>query len=123
MITTAKDYQDSYLKARRSKVDKQTTDTVTSADYKIGDLVLCGWQGLALGKTRPKKLQPRWRGPFQVVKTDAKLQTVTLLDPSDLKVVSPDVHITVLTKYRMGMTSSDDLPMSREHPELKLPAT
>ena len=56
VITTAKDYQDSYLKARRSKVDKHTT--VTSADYKIGDWVLCasGWQGLALGKTRPKKL-------------------------------------------------------------------
>ena len=50
VITTAKGYQDSYLKARRSKVDKQTT--VTSADYKIGDWVLCGWQGLALGKNR-----------------------------------------------------------------------
>ena len=107
VITTAKGYQDSYLKARRSKVDKQTT--VTSADFKIGDWVLCGWQGLALGKTRPKKLQPCWRGPFQVVKTDAKRQTVTLLDPTDLKVVSPDVHITVLTQYRMGLTSPDDL--------------
>ncbi len=53
VITTAKGYQGSYLKARRSKVDKQTT--VTSADFKIGDWVLCGWQGLALGKTRPKK--------------------------------------------------------------------
>ena len=44
-------------------------------------------------------------------KTDAKRQTVTLLDPTDLKVVSPDVHVTFkfLTKYRMGLTSSDDL--------------
>jgi hypothetical protein len=114
VITTTKDYQDSYLRARRSKVDNQTT--VTSADYKIGDWVLCGWQhwqGLALGKTRLKKLQPCWRGPFQVVKTDAKRQTVTLLDPTDLKVVSPDVHMTVLTnlKYRKGLTSSDDLPV------------
>ncbi len=64
---------------------------------------------LALGKTRPKKLQPCWRGPFQVVKTDAKRQTGALLDPTDLKVASPDVHITVLTKYRKGLTSSDDL--------------
>ncbi len=76
-------------------MDKQTT--VTSADYKIGVWVLCGWQGLALGKTRPKNFQPCWRGPFQVVKTDAKRQTVTLLDPTDLKVVSPHGHITVLT--------------------------
>ena len=90
-------------------MDKHTTVTSESADYKIGDWVLCGWQGLALGKTRPKKLQPCWRGPFQVVKTDAKRQTVTLLDPTDLRVVSPDVHISVLTKYRMGLTSSDDL--------------
>jgi hypothetical protein len=36
--------------------------------------------------------------------------TLWHLDPTDLKVVSPDVHITVLTtgKYRMGLTSSDD---------------
>ena len=107
IITAAKDYQASYLKARKSKQNNSVT--VTSADYKIGEWVLCGWQGLAVGKTRPTKLHPCWRGPFQIVATDAKRQTVTLRDPTDLKVVSPDVHISLLTKYRMGLTSPDDL--------------
>ncbi len=83
--------------------------TATSTDYKIGEWVLCGWQELAVGKTRPTKLHPCWRGPFPIVATDAKRQTVTLRDPTDLEVVSPDVHISLLTKYRTGLTSPDDL--------------
>ena len=43
---------------------------------------------------------------------DTNRQTVTLIimmDPTDLAVVSPDVHISVLTRYRMGLTSPEDL--------------
>lgn len=72
--------------------------TIKATNYKIGDWVLCGRQGLALGKTGTKKVRPSscWRGPFKICKVDTKRQTVTLLDPTDeLAVVSPDVHISV----------------------------
>jgi hypothetical protein len=65
-----------------------------------GDWVLATWQGLSLGRSRPKKLGPSWRVPlaFQVASVGSirHWQTVTIQVPSqdatDLLVMKPDVH-------------------------------
>ena len=62
-----------------------------------------------MGRSRPKKLGPCWKSPFQVVSVDSIRQTVTLGDPTDLLVMKPDVHVSQLRKYRMGLTGATDL--------------
>ena len=49
IVLMAKEYQENYLKTRLTRVKSVEKPTVTATDYKIGDWILCGWQGLALG--------------------------------------------------------------------------
>ena len=40
---------------------------------------------------------------------DSIRQTVTLRDPTDLLVMKPEVHVSQLRKYRVGLTGATDL--------------
>jgi hypothetical protein len=105
IIKCAQEYQHKYVRSRAERHNK----TPPLDAYKPDDWVLATWQGLSLGRSRPKKLGPCWRGPFQVVSVDNIRQTVTLRDPTDLLVMKPDVHVSQLRKYRMGLTGATDL--------------
>ena len=105
IIKSAQEYQQRYIRSRAARHNK----TPPLDAYKQDDWVLATWQGLSLGRSRPKKLGPCWRGPFQVVSVDSIRQTVTLRDPTDLLVMKPDVHVSQLRKYRMGLTGATDL--------------
>ena len=105
IIKSAQEYQQKYIRSRAARHNK----TPPLDAYKQDDWVLATWQGLSLGRSRPKKLGPCWRGPFQVVSVDSIRQTVTLRDPTDLLVMKPDVHVSQLRKHRMGLTGATDL--------------
>jgi hypothetical protein len=85
-----------YIRSRAARHNK----TPPLDAYKQDDWVLATWQGLSLGRSRPKTLGPcslaGWRGPFQVVSLDSIRQTVTLRDPTDLLVMKPDVRVSQL---------------------------
>jgi hypothetical protein len=112
IIKSAQEHQQKYIRSRAARHNKSYKTPPLDA-YKQDDWVLATWQGLSLGRSRPKKLGPCWRGPFQVVSVDSIMirQTVTLRDPTDLLVMKPDVHVSQLRRYRMpvGLTGATDL--------------
>jgi hypothetical protein len=88
---------------------------------RLGFGNLAGFVVTRLGRSRPKKLGPSWRGPlaFQVASVGSirHWQTVTIQVPSqledptvtDLLVMKPDhddVHVSQLRKHRMGLTGA-----------------
>jgi hypothetical protein len=105
IIKCAQEYQHKYVRSRAERHNK----TPPLDAYKPDDWVLATWQGLSFGRSRPKKLGPCWRGPFQVVSVDDIRQTVTLRDPTDLLMMKPDVHVYQLRKYRIWLTGATDL--------------
>ncbi len=113
IIKSAQEHQQKYIRSRAARHNK----TPTLDAYKQGDWVLATWQGLSLGRSRPKKLGPCWPGEDQVrevhfksrVSVDSIRQTVTLRDPTDLLVMKPDVHVSQLRKHRMGLAGATEL--------------
>jgi transposase InsO family protein len=103
---TANEHQDRYLK-RRVKLPTQGDSRIS--EFPPGSWVLSEWLGLQPGKHRPSKLAPAWRGPFQVVSVDVERQTASLMDPTDLKIVKPDVHVSMLKGYKLGLQSEAEV--------------
>ena len=75
IVLMAKEYQGNYLQTRLTRECRETDSDGDSqaTDCKIGEWILCGWQGLALGETTSKEVQPCWRGPFSADEVATKI--------------------------------------------------
>ena len=44
-----------------------------------------------------------------MVSVDVERQTASLMDPTDLKIVKPDVHVSMLKGYKLGLQSEAEV--------------
>ncbi len=96
------------LNAAQNRMKNYTDKSRRHVEFKVGDKVLLNTKNIHMHVVGPKKLLPRWCGPFKILKTIGPVAYKLEL-PANMKIHNV-FHVALLKAYRSDTRSYDPPP-------------